>query len=48
MKNERVTLREWKLTGGGTDLTASAGQVHKGETVPRQLDEKELEAEPKA
>jgi chemotaxis protein MotB len=33
------------IPGGGTDLTASAGQVHKGETEPRQLDEKELEAE---
>jgi chemotaxis protein MotB len=36
------------IPGGGTDLRASAGQVHKGETEPRQLDEKELEAEMEA
>ena len=33
------------IQGGGTDLTASAGQVHKGENEPRKLDENELEAE---
>ena len=33
------------LPGGGTDLTASAGQVHKGESEPRPRDERELEAE---
>jgi chemotaxis protein MotB len=36
------------IPGGGTDLTASAGQVHKGDVEPRQLDEKELEAEMEA
>jgi chemotaxis protein MotB len=36
------------IQGGGTDLTASAGQVHKGENEPRQLDEKELEAQMEA
>ncbi|MCA3069601.1 MAG: flagellar motor protein MotB [Rhodocyclaceae bacterium] len=33
------------IPGGGTDLTASAGQVHKGESEPRPRDERELEAE---
>jgi chemotaxis protein MotB len=36
------------LPGGGTDLTASAGQVHKGESEPRPRDERELEAEMEA
>jgi chemotaxis protein MotB len=36
------------IPGGGTDLTARAGQVHKGETEPRKLDERELEAEMEA
>jgi chemotaxis protein MotB len=33
------------IPGGGTDLTASAGQVHKGDVEPRRLDEQEIEAE---
>jgi len=33
------------IPGGGTDLTARAGQVHKGDVEPRQLDENVLDAE---
>jgi chemotaxis protein MotB len=33
------------IPGGGTDLTARAGQVHKGDVEPRQLDENALDAE---